>query len=102
MNELVSDEHIAATLKQECGVADWQLLQPHYQRGALIIVREGVDIITAGVQIAVDNSAIVSRWIDEQTLSKPTADQAAAWERRNQNFRSVVVAPFVLIQQISH
>ena len=66
------------------------------------MVREGLDLITAGVQIAADNTATVSHWIDEQTLIKPTADQADDWEQRNLSFRSVVVAPFVLMQMISH
>ena len=102
MNDIVSDPAIADKLRQECGVVDWRTLKPHYERGALIIVREGLDIITAGVQIAVDNTATVSQWINEQTLIKPTAAQADDWEQRNLSFRSVVVAPFVLIQMVSH
>lgn len=102
MNDLVSDPQIADKLRQECGVVDWRVLKPHYERGALIIVREGLDLITAAVQIAVDNTTTVSRWIEEQTLIKPTADQADDWEQRNLSFRSVVIAPFVLIQIVSH
>ena len=102
MNELVSDPHIADKLRQECGLVDWRILKPHYERGALVIVREGLDIITAGVQIATDNSITVGRWIEDQTLIKPTAAQAEDWEQRNLSFRSVVVAPFVLIQMVSH
>lgn len=83
-------------------MVDWRILKPHYERGALIIVREGLDIITAGVQIAADNTATVSHWIKDQTLIKPTADQADDWEQRNLSFCSIVIAPFVLIQTISH
>jgi hypothetical protein len=102
MNERVSEQSIADKLRQECGIVDWRMLKPHYDRGALIIVTEGLDIIHAGVQIAADNSDTVSHWIADETLVKPTADQVGDWERHNPNFRSVVVAPFVLIQMLSH
>jgi len=102
MHDIVSDPSVAAKLRQECGLVDWRILKPHYERGALIIVREGLDIITAGVQVAVDNTATVAQWIEDQMLIKPTAAQAEDWEQRNLSFRSVVVAPFVLIQVISH
>jgi len=102
MNEPVSDQHIADKLKQECGIVDWRTLKPHYERDAVIIVREGLDIIDAGVQIAADNSDTVGRWIADEALVKPTSKQAGSWERRNPNFRSVVIAPFVLIQMLSH
>jgi hypothetical protein len=102
MNESVSEQHFADKLKQECGIVDWRTLKSHYERGALIIVREGLDIIDAGTQIATDNTDTVSRWIADETLLKPTASQASSWERRNPSFRSVVIAPFVLIQILSH
>jgi len=102
MTSLISDDALAKQLTQECAVIEWSMLKPHYDRGALIIVKEGVDIITTGVQIAGNNTQLVQKWIDDQTLIKPTSDQASEWEQCNRSFRSVVIAPFVLMQMIMH
>ena len=102
MSNLVTNNELEQKLKQESGIVEWRMLKPHYERGALIITREGLDIITAGVQIASDNRTQVEHWIDDQSLIKPTPEQVSNWEQHNTRFRSLVVAPFVLIQMISH
>ena len=102
MNTLTDEDTLTQTLQQECDVIDWTLLQPHYERDALIIVREGLDIVAVGVQIAQDNQALIKQWIGEQSLIKPTPEQAADWCQHNTRFRSLVVAPFVLMQIVGH
>jgi hypothetical protein len=102
MKDLVFDNNLAQKLELECGIIDWQMLKPHYERGALIIARQGLDLITAGVQIASDNQVLVKQWITDQSLIKPTPEQASDWEQHNTRFKSLVVAPFVLMQIISH
>lgn len=102
MNKLVNNHELAHQLEQESGIVEWRLLKPHYQRDALIILRPGVDLITAGVQIASDNQGQVRQWISDQSLIKPTPEQVDQWERDNPRFRSLVVAPFVLMQAVNH
>jgi hypothetical protein len=102
MNDPESEQAFAAKLQQDCAQIDWRMLKPHYDRGAIIIVKEGFDIIEAGVQIARDNADVVNRWIAEQILIKPTPEQADEWEQHNLRFQCVVIAPFVLIQTLSH
>jgi len=102
MDHPPGDNKLVEKLQQECGIIEWQLLKPHYERGALIIVLEGFDIIEAGVQIANDNHTMIEQWITDQRLIKPTPEQAEDWEQHNTRFKSLVVAPFVLMQAISH
>jgi len=102
MNDLTSDNNLAQKLTRECGVIEWPLLKPHYERGALIIVQEGLDIVSVGVEIAEDNQTQIKQWISDQRLIKPTPEQVDDWEQHNTHFKSLVVAPFVLMQIISH
>ena len=102
MADLIDDKSLADKLRQEWGIVDWQLLKPHFARNALIMLSPKQDIITAGVQIASDNRELIEQWLADQTLSKPTASQSTEWEKSNPSFRSLVVAPFVLFQQLSH
>lgn len=102
MTTLDSDEALSTNLQKECAIIEWSMLKPHYDRGALIIVKEGLDIISAGVQIAQNNTQLVEQWIADQTLIKPTPEQVIEWGQDNRSFRSVVVAPFVLMQTVSH
>ena len=95
-------QQLAHRLEQVSGIVEWRLLKPHYQRDALIVIRAGVDLISVGVQIASDNQAQVKQWIGDQSLAKPTREQVEQWERDNPCFRSVVVAPFVLMQAVKH
>ena len=102
MNNSTNNNDLMKNLTQECGVIEWPLLKPHYERGALIIVQEGLDIIAVGMEIANDNQPQIKQWISEQSLIKPTSKQVDNWEQHNTHFKSLVVAPFVLMQLISH
>ena len=102
MSNPTDHQELARRLEQESGIVEWRLLKPHYQRDALIVVRAGVDLIGVGVQIASDNKDQIKQWISDQSLAKPTREQVEQWERDNPGFRSVVVAPFVLMQAVNH
>lgn len=89
-------------LRLESGVAEWALLREHIERDAAIIVTTDLDMIEAAYQIARDNTAQVRQWLNDGQLIKPAPEQIIAWQSSEPSFSSVVVAPFVLIQEIRH
>jgi len=89
-------------LELEVGTADWQQLKPHFERGVIVIVENGLDIIDIALQIASNNTEQVQEWITSGAIIKPTLEQMELWELKELSFRSIVVAPFVLIQKINH
>jgi len=95
-------EELRQKLEIEAGIADWKLLKPHFDRGAVVIVKNGFNIIDIGLQIACNNTEQVQEWISTGTLIKPTLPQIESWEEKTLSFHSLVVAPFVLIQEIKH
>lgn len=96
------DPALLEKLRHESGIAKWSLLRDHIERDATFIVASGTDMIEVAYQIAQDNTKQVSQWLDEGQLVKPSPEQIADWQNSQPNFSSVVVAPFVLIQEVSH
>ena len=101
MGETTPDS-LADRLRQESGIADWNALNEHIERGAAIIVAADLDLIDAACQIAGDNTLAVSNWIADGSLARPTPAQINEWRQTMPSFRSIVVAPYVLIQRINH
>lgn len=80
--------------------AQWEWLVPHVHRDAIIVVGADLNLIDVGVAIANDQVQTVQRWISEQMIYKPTAEQLNEWERdRSQQFSTLIVQPYVLVKE---
>ncbi len=89
---------LRAELTSMMGPVPWELLKPHVQRDAVVVVHDQLDLVEVGVAIASNNTQTVERWINEQLIRKPTAEQLAFWNDENNSFISLIVQPYVLIQ----
>ncbi len=94
-------EQLRKDLAAMVGSADWHTLIPHAARDSLVIVHAGLDLVDVGVAVATDNVNSVQRWISEALITKPTVEQLENWERdRTQQFQTLIVQPYVLIQDL--
>lgn len=81
--------------------AEWNWLRAHLERGGLIVVAPDLDIVEVGASIVADDAVTVNGWIADEKLAKPTAEQLEAWDGdRRKRFLSLIVSPYVLIQEI--
>ena len=87
-------------LNKETAKIDWQELQPHYASGAVIAVANGIDLIEVACQLSLDNKEVVEQWLTEQAIAKVDDQQAALWFERQVTLWAVVVAPWVLVQEV--
>lgn len=95
-------QELRAELAQNIDEAEWNWLIPHVQRDAVIFVADQLDLLDVGVAIASDNVASVQTWIDEQLIHKPFTTQISDWNGdRTKRFHSLIIQPFVLIQELS-
>jgi len=80
----------------------WEILRPHLERDAIILVSSSLDLAEAGHALASDNAQLVKQWITAGKLGKPSPSQVAAWDARcqTQHFLMLIVQPYVLIQEI--
>lgn len=82
------------------GPAPWHNLLPHAAKDTLVVVTSGLALADVGVAIANDQVTVVDRWISEALIAKPTAQQLEDWDRdRAREFQTLIVQPYVLIQE---
>ncbi|NJM95895.1 MAG: DUF2288 domain-containing protein [Phormidesmis sp. RL_2_1] len=91
-------EDLHAELTNMMGPVQWDWLKPHVQRDAVVVVNPRLDLAAVGVAIATDSTQLVERWITEQLILKPNADQLMQWSQDNKRLTSLIVQPYVLVQ----
>ncbi|MFN6566694.1 DUF2288 domain-containing protein [Dendronalium sp. ChiSLP03b] len=93
---------LRAELTESVDEAEWEWLIPHVQRDAVIVVALGLDLLDVGEAIVNDNTSSVQQWIDEQLIAKPTTAQIGEWNSdRTKRFHTLIVQPYVLVQEIN-
>ncbi|NDJ16538.1 DUF2288 domain-containing protein [Myxacorys almedinensis] len=87
-------------LKQLLDEAKWDWLMPHEERGRVIVVAGGLDLVEVGVAIANDNLSSVQHWISQCLIYKPSDEQKAVWSQdQAKRFDALIVQPYVLVQE---
>tara|TARA_B100002019_G_scaffold83578_1_gene72136 strand:- start:3294 stop:3575 length:282 start_codon:yes stop_codon:yes gene_type:complete len=86
-------------LKKEVGVINWKELERFFASGKLIIINDDLDIIDVAYKFNIDDSDLISSWIESDKLGFVTDEQAKSWSKVNKEFTCIVVAPWVLIQK---
>lgn len=94
---------LRAALKEALDEAEWSWLAPHLERQAVILVSQDLDMIEVGMKIAEDDAATVQEWIKNEQIGKPTEAQVHTWEiNPTKRFTTLVVQPYVLVQERAH
>ena len=99
--ETLSPEEIKQHLNLETGKLDWPELSRHFARGVVIIVDPQLDLIEVAAKMVVDDKDAVGSWLETNLLIRADDQHAENWQKNNALFWSVVVAPWVLVQEIS-
>jgi len=92
------EQNFRSKLEAEIGPAHWKVIRPHFLRGAIIIVSPELDLIDVAVKVAEDDTTAIKTWIEEGKLTKPFPEDAKTWEEEKKELTSLVVDPFVLVQ----
>lgn len=92
--ELLRAEYLGQTAR-----IPWVELQPHYARGAVIVVTDRCNLIEVAVQLALDNTALFQSWIEAGDIAGVSDEQALAWFENKAALWAVVAAPWVLVQE---
>ena len=95
-------ELMRAKLNTETAKADWAELQPFFAKGQLILVDSRLDLTDVAAHIASDDTDSVREWMMSGQLVKLDDDTALDWEQRKPAIWTVVVAPWILVQERGH
>jgi hypothetical protein len=99
------DEKTAATetrdLRAECGELAWRELLPHFARGVLVRIDPGLDLLAVARAFRDDEAARVESWLRTGVVARASDGDARRWTRKEPVFRAIVVAPWVLAQELA-
>lgn len=91
---------IEARLNRETGRITWKEMRPFFARGVLVNVDPSLDLITVAAAFARDRQAKVSEWMNAALVERVNDSHARRWEENRPEMWAVVVAPWVLVQEI--
>ena len=83
----------------ETAAIEWKDLERFFAKGNLLRVSSQLDLVDIAVELANDNKASVEKWLESGDLAAVSADEATRWSNDEDNLWSVVVLPWILVQQ---
>ncbi len=96
-------ENLQQKLNLETGQISWEEIQRHFARGSVIVVAGELDLVEVASAVAEDNKRLVEEWMNSGQVTRANDDHGLRWAEMNPppNFWAVVVAPWVLVQEMS-
>lgn len=89
-----------ARLNGETGRLAWPELARHFARGVVVVVAPGRDLVEVAARMARDDSAALATWVAAGQIARASDADAQRWQAQGTGFWAVVVAPWVLVQEI--
>lgn len=89
---------LLAKLLAETAQIGWHELQRFYAQGLILRVASDVDLIEVAAAVANDDAQVIKQWQQQDQVRAPSKAEAKGWYNSNAQLWSVVVAPFVLVQ----
>lgn len=96
----LNDEELRQKINLETGQLSWTELQKYFAKGNVIVVQPDLDLIDVAARFAADDKDSVAQWIENEAIKRALDDDARQWQARNSDFWTVVVAPWILVQEI--
>ena len=78
----------------------WLELQRHFARGVVLVAKSKLDFLDVATALAGNDVESTGAWMRAGRLHKATDDDARHWNEVQARFRAVVVAPWVLVQEL--
>ncbi len=93
------DESLKTKLIQETAQFPWKELLRHFATGSVIAVSAELDLVEVALQMSKDNKDQIAQWLTSGEVTKVSDLQAKAWLDDNASLWTVVVRPWILVQQ---
>ncbi len=87
-------------LNAETAKIAWRELQRFFAQGRVLQVSSELDLVAAGCEFACDNKQQVDAWVQQEKIAQPADEQAQRWYEEDQYVWALVIAPWVLIQEV--
>ncbi|MEM7401910.1 MAG: DUF2288 domain-containing protein [Pseudomonadota bacterium] len=91
-----------AKIVSETAKINWKELETFFAQGKLILIDRSLDLIDVAFTISTDDAKQVSEWMESELVLRDFTHKAIAFEKDNKELWSVVIKPWVLIQELKH
>ena len=95
---MMTDEITKESLLLETSTVPWHELQRLFASGVVISIAGDIDLIETAYLMVQDDRAAIEALMKENKIHHVTNEQAKAWYAENTLLWSVVVKPWVLVQ----
>lgn len=92
---------LAQKLKEEIDTISWNGLTTHFAKGNVILIGQELDLLTAAIAVANDDTETIKTWMAEKSFLKPDVAEATIFSKHNTNFQFLIIQPFVLVKEIT-
>ncbi len=89
-----------AIINAQTARINWPELARYFSRGNVICVAPGNDLVGIAAGLVSDDRATVEQLIAAGMLSAASDSDAIRWNKENATFWSVVIAPWVVVQEV--
>ena len=94
-----SAAEIRALLNEQAAVISWRELQRFFASGVAIVVERSLNLLDVAVAMTRDDSELLQPLLAQGLVAKVCDEQAGRWLEADVQVWSVVVAPWVLVQE---
>ncbi len=93
-------DELRQKLNLETGQIEWSELQRHFARGVVIAVSAELDLVETALKFTEDDSTTIEDWLTTGQVKRADDDNARIWEQTDAAYWAIVVAPWILVQEI--
>jgi hypothetical protein len=86
-------------LHAETGAIAWKDLERFFAKGNLLRISSDLDLVDTALEISNDNKAAIEQWLAEDKVAGVSNEEAILWSTGEKELWSVVVLPWILVQQ---
>ncbi|MDE2428874.1 MAG: DUF2288 domain-containing protein [Burkholderiales bacterium] len=93
------NDALRSKINMETATFPWSELLRHFASGNVIAVQSGLDLVDVAAHMANDNATEIGALLAEGKISKVSDAQAQLWLEQDISLWTVVVKPWILVQQ---
>ncbi len=98
----MDNKSLIKKFQDEVEQADWSMLKPHFERDAIWVIEDSLNLFETAVAIATDDVNKIQEWKDTKKIRELMPEEIAEWD--NSPFKKIVnfviLTPFVIVQKI--
>jgi hypothetical protein len=92
---------LKARLNTETAKIGWEEIQRFFAKGQVFIVAAKLDLINTAAKMIQDETGSIEEWLQQGLILQATTDDAKRWNELDPDLWAVVVAPWILVQEVS-